>query len=140
MFQGTSLLALDQKGRLMLPTRHKADVLQVCRGQLTLTRHPDGCLVIYPRDSWMEKRAALLALPNTARQLVRLVLGSAVDVELDKAGRLLVPPELRSAAMLDKDVALVGLGEHFELWDRDTWLAKMSAPLTVDMDTISFTF
>jgi MraZ protein len=86
-------------------------------GRLTLTRHPDGCLLVYPRPVWETKREQIAAFPMQARSLQRLLLGNAQDVELDGTGRILIAPELRSAASLERDVMLLGLGAHFELWD-----------------------
>ncbi|HEX7387455.1 MAG TPA: division/cell wall cluster transcriptional repressor MraZ [Castellaniella sp.] len=124
MFQGSSALTLDAKGRMSIPARHR-DVLQSDEeGRLTLTRHPDGCLLLYPRSVWESKREQIAALPANARALQRLLLGSAQDVEMDGAGRILVAPELRVAARLDREVMLLGLGSNFELWDRVTWEAR----------------
>jgi MraZ protein len=88
-----------------------------CDGRLTLTRHPDGCLLVYPRPVWEAKRETIAALPYESRALQRLLLGNASDAEIDGAGRVLVPSELRAAAGLDKDVMLLGMANHFELWD-----------------------
>ncbi|WP_372686085.1 division/cell wall cluster transcriptional repressor MraZ [Castellaniella sp.] len=121
MFQGSSALTLDAKGRMSIPARYR-DVLQTEeQGRLTLTRHPDGCLILYPRSEWEARRAKIAALPASARALQRLLLGSAQDVDMDSAGRILVAPELRSAAGLDRDVMLLGLGANFEVWDRTQW-------------------
>ena len=118
MFQGSSALTLDAKGRMSIPARHR-DVLQSEeQGRLTLTRHPDGCLMLYPRSIWEEKRKQIAALPASARPLQRLLLGNAQDVDMDGAGRILVAPELRAAAGLNRDVMLLRLGSNFELWDR----------------------
>lgn len=100
-----------------MPSRHREALAASCALEVTITRHPDGCLLVYPRPRWEEKRASLAALPYSARFLQRIVLGSAVDLALDKAGRLLIPADLRTLAGIDKDVALVGMGEHFEIWD-----------------------
>ena len=88
-----------------------------CDGRVTLTRHPDGCLLLYPRPRWEQKRAELARLAHSRRVLQRILIGSAVDLELDSSGRILISPELRSAAGLERDVFLSGVGEHFELWD-----------------------
>ena len=116
VFQGASKLALDPKGRISMPTRHRDQLLAGCEGRLTLTRHPDGCLLIYPRPQWESKREELAVLPYSARALQRLLLGNAIDVELDSAGRMLVPTGLREDAGLARDVSLIGMGAHFELW------------------------
>ncbi|MBX6317590.1 division/cell wall cluster transcriptional repressor MraZ [Pigmentiphaga sp.] len=117
MFQGSSALTLDAKGRVSIPTRYRDALIAQAEGRLTLTRHPDGCLLIYPRPIWEEKREQIAAFPMQARALQRLLLGNAQDVELDNAGRILIAPELRAAASLSRDVMLLGLGAHFELWD-----------------------
>jgi len=117
VFQGSSALTLDAKGRVSIPTRHRDALMAQAEGRLTLTRHPDGCLLIYPRPTWEVKREQIAAFPMQARALQRLLLGNAQDVELDNAGRILIAPELRTAAALNRDVMLLGLGAHFELWD-----------------------
>jgi MraZ protein len=117
VFQGASQLTLDNKGRLSMPARHRDALAAQCEGRLTLTRHPDGCVLIYPRPTWEARREQIARLPYAARALQRLLLGAAVDVELDSAGRILVAPELRGAAALERDVMLLGMGAHFELWD-----------------------
>jgi MraZ protein len=117
VFQGASQLTLDAKGRLSMPTRHRDALKAQCEGRLTLTRHPDGCVLVYPRPRWEAKRTEIAILPFAARALQRLLLGSATDLELDAAGRLLIPAELRGPAALERDTMLLGMGEHFELWD-----------------------
>jgi len=117
MFQGASQLTLDGKGRVSVPSRHRDVLTAQCEGRLTLTRHPDGCLLVYPRSVWEARREAIAALPYSARALQRLLLGSAADTEIDSAGRVLVPSELRVAAALERDVMLLGMATHFELWD-----------------------
>ncbi len=118
VFRGTSALALDAKGRINVPVRHRDPLLKVCNGQLTLTRHPEGYLLIYPRPTWDTVEAELIGLKTVSEGWRRIFLGSAVDVEIDSASRVLVPPELRTAAGLDKEVLLIGTGRRLELWDR----------------------
>jgi len=122
VFQGASQLTLDEKGRVSIPTRHRDMLTAQCEGRLTLTRHPDGCLLVYPRPVWEARRETIATLPYSARALQRLLLGSAADTEIDSAGRVLVPSELRVAAGLERDVMLLGMATHFELWD----LARMA--------------
>lgn len=117
VFQGSSALTLDAKGRINFPTRHRDALMAQAEGRLTITRHPDGCLLVYPRPQWEKKREQIAAFPMQARALQRLLLGNAQDVEFDSAGRVLIAPELRSAANLTRDAMLLGMGEHFELWD-----------------------
>jgi MraZ protein len=117
MFQGSSALSLDAKGRMTIPTRHRDALEQQCEGQLTLTRSPDGCLLLFPRPAWVQYRDRIVSLPMNARAWVRIFLGSASDVDMDGTGRILIAPELRQAAALSKEVMLLGLGSHFEVWD-----------------------
>jgi len=133
MFQGSSALTLDAKGRMTMPARHRDALTEQAEGRLTLTRHPDGCLLVYPRPVWEEKRAQVVKLPMSARSFQRLLLGNAQDVELDSAGRVLVAPELRSAAGLTREVMLLGMGAHFELWDAVTLAEREQVDLEQGM-------
>lgn len=126
VFQGSSALTLDTKGRVNIPTRHRDALNELAHGRLTITRHPDGCLLIYPRPEWEMKRDQIAAFPMQARALQRLLLGNAQDVEIDTSGRVLIAPELRAAANLDRDTMLLGMGAHFELWNAAA-LAKREA-------------
>lgn len=126
LFQGSSALTLDSKGRINVPARHRDALTAQAEGRLTITRHPDGCLLVYPRPQWEKKREQIAAFPMQARALQRLLLGNAQDVEIDSAGRVLIAPELRNAASLSRDVMLLGMGGHFELWDAAE-LAKREA-------------
>ncbi len=118
MFQGTSLIALDGKGRLSLPVRHRESLLSSGVNEVTLTRHPDGCVLIYPQPQWQLLSEKLIQLPYALRAFQRMILGSAVTVKIDASGRVLVPSELRALCGLTKDVAFIGLGNHFEVWDQ----------------------
>ena len=86
-------------------------------GQVTLTKHPDGCLMLMPRPAWESFRARLQALPMEVDGWRRIFTGSAVDVDIDSASRLHVSPELRTDAGLVRDVLLMGTGARLELWD-----------------------
>ena len=140
MFEGTTLVKLDAKGRLAIPVRYREAFVVSGIETLTFTRHPDGCLLIYPPDIWEKKRKALAALPFSARALQRLVLGSAQTVTPDAAGRLLVPSSLRALALPDREAVLIGLGEHFELWDLQTYKAAEAKALAEGFDDVDFVF
>ena len=129
MFPGTSLLVLDAKGRLSLPYKYRESLLVPCQGEVTLTSHPDGCVLIYPRAIWVELRSKLASLPYSARALQRVMLGSAIDVNADGSGRLLVPGDLRSLCGLNREVTLIGMGNHFELWDQAKYMQFEQAEL-----------
>lgn len=117
-FTGTSALALDAKGRLSVPARHRDALVEVCSGRLALFRHEAGCLKLLPWPVWEALEGQLMDLPDEAIPYRRLYLGSKVDIDLDGSSRVLIPPELREAAQLTRDVSLVGVGSHFELWDK----------------------
>lgn len=110
-----------------MPTKHRDALIAQCEGRLTLTRHPHGCLLVYPRPVWEAKREQLVKLPGEARELQRLLLGSANDVEFDSAGRVQISMELREVAGLVHDVKLLGMGAHFELWDSERLQAHEDA-------------
>jgi MraZ protein len=126
IFQGTSALTLDGKGRLTVPARHREALAALSGQQLTLTQHPVGCLLVFPRPTWEGFRSQLLGLPMEADGWRRFFVGSAADVEIDTAARVLVPPELRAAAGLDKDVLLLGMGQRLELWDAAKYAAHQA--------------
>jgi MraZ protein len=117
MFQGPAALTLDGKGRLAMPARHRELLAAMGSNQLTITKHPEGSLMIFPRSAWEGFRDRVAALPMEASGWKRVFLGNAMDVEIDAQSRFLVPPELRASAGLVRDVMLLGMGSHFELWD-----------------------
>lgn len=124
VFQGASSLSLDAKGRLSVPTRHR-DVLSAnAAGQLTITKHPDGCLMVFPRPEWEKFRDRIAELPMQAQWWKRMFLGNAVDVDMDGTGRVLISPELREGAGITREVLLLGMGKHFELWDKAKYEAE----------------
>jgi MraZ protein len=136
VFQGSSALTLDAKGRINIPTRHRDALLEQAGGCLTLTRHPDGCLLVYPRPEWVKKREQIAAFPMQARALQRLLLGNAQDAEIDATGRILVAPELRLAVGLSREVMLLGMGSHFEMWDTAALAAREAADLSQSMGEV----
>lgn len=117
MFQGASSVNLDAKGRISIPARHRDALSLQCEGRVTLTRHPHGCLLFFPRPVWEIHREKIAGWPLSARAWQRIFLGSASDVDMDTAGRILISPELRSAAGLTREVMILGMGSHFEIWD-----------------------
>ena len=121
MFQGASSLSLDAKGRLSVPTRHRDVLAATASSQLTITKHPHGCLMVFPRPEWEKFRERLAQLPMSAQWWKRIFLGNAMDVDMDGTGRVLISPELRAAAGLSKEAVLLGMGNHFELWDKATY-------------------
>src|SRR2546428_8656720 len=113
MFGGVSNVSLDSKGRLAIPARHREALLSAFGGCLVVTLDSPDHLLIYPEANWHEVEARLLKLPTgnpSVKAYQRVVLGHAEPLELDSAGRILLPAALRERISLEKDVALVGMG------------------------------
>jgi len=139
VFRGVTALTVDSKGRLAMPARYR-EVLQVrANGKLVITADSALCLLIYAAPDWEPIQQRLMGLssfnPRT-RDLQRLLVGNASDVEMDGAGRILVPAPLRKFAGLEKDVALIGQGGRFELWDEVKWDAQIEKSIALNEDGI----
>lgn len=126
-------MTLDAKGRLSVPTRHRDALTTTFAGRVTVTRSPDGCLMVFPRTEWERYREKVLALPESAKWWKRVLVGSAIDVEMDGTGRVLIAPELRQAAGLTREALLLGMGNHFELWDKAIYEEKEAAAMAEGM-------
>lgn len=132
MFSGVSTLNLDSKGRLAIPARHRDALSSMSAGRVMVTLNPEGCLLIYPQTEWLPIYEQLRKLSGPQASVARIILGFAEELELDSAGRILLPTKLRERAQLNKEVALVGQGNKFELWDDARWNAKVDAVMAVD--------
>jgi len=126
MFYGTHEHTIDDKNRLTLPAKFRDGL----GGGVVLVRGIDGTVDVYPRRSWeasAERISALDSLTREAREMKRFVFAGATVTDLDKQGRVLVPPDLARHASLGRDVAVVGVDDHIEIWDRPQWAAHVSA-------------
>lgn len=116
-----------------MPSRYRDELVSRCAGQLIVTIDAvDPCLCVYPLPEWElieNKLRELASFREENRRLQRLLIGNAVDLELDASGRFLVPPRLREYAKLDKRAMLVGQLNKFQLWDEDAWNAVAEADL-----------
>jgi MraZ protein len=124
VFSGISQINLDDKGRLAIPVKYRESLLERCGGRLTITAHVDPCLLIYPLPDWEPVAKTLDDAPQIdarVRQWHRRLVGHADGVDMDAAGRVLIPPTLRGLAGLGKTVVLVGIGKKFELWSKEGW-------------------
>ena len=133
MFMGEYSHSIDEKGRLIIPSRFREEL----GSSFILTRGMDGCLCVYPQGEWQVLEDKLKSLPLTnknARQITRFLVSGAAACELDKQGRILVPAALREYAGLDKEVVLTGNLERIEIWDKDRWGEISSYD---DMDAIA---
>jgi MraZ protein len=139
VFRGVTALTIDGKGRLAMPARYR-EVLQLrAGGKLVVTADSALCLLIYPAPDWEPIQARLMGLSSfnsRTRDLQRLLVGNASDVEIDGAGRILLPAPLRKFAGLEKDVALLGQGARFELWDEAKWAAQMDQSIALNENGI----
>lgn len=126
MFYGTHEHTIDEKNRLTLPAKFRDGLA----GGVVLVRGIDGTVDVYPRASWeanAERISALDSLTREAREMKRFVFAGATVTDLDKQGRVLVPPDLARHGSIGRDVAVVGVDDHIEIWDRPRWAAHVSA-------------
>lgn len=134
MFRGSSFHNLDSKGRLIIPTRFR-DVLKQSSVHGLMISEMDGALCCYTFEEWrkIEERILNLAVKSeNMRRFRRIFVGGAHECLLDKQGRVLIPPSLRQNAGLDKEVVLVGVLDHFEIWAKESW-AQEDEKLQNDM-------
>lgn len=119
MFMGQYNHTIDAKGRIFVPAKFRETLGE----HFVVTVGLDGCLFLYPDEKWEEFAVQLKALPGTkeARQLQRYFLAGAADIEIDKQGRILIPPHLREQGALEKDVIFVGVLDKIELWSSGRW-------------------
>lgn len=135
MFRGATNLSMDAKGRLAVPAKHRDALLAESAGNVVLTAHPHGCLLLYPQPAWEPIQAKLMALSSFDKQssaFQRLLVGYAEDIVLDATGRLLVSSALRVFAGFEKEVMLVGQGSHFELWSIEAWRKQLDNVMRED--------
>ena len=121
MFMGEYNHTIDQKGRLIIPSRFR----ELLGEEFVLTKGLDGCLCAYPKKEWEAFEDKLRTLPLTdknARTFSRFFVSGACTCELDKQGRILVPQTLREFACLDKDVVLAGNLNRVEIWSKEAWV------------------
>ena len=120
MSKGTYNHSIDAKGRLTIPARFRDELGE----RFVVTRGFDDCLAAYSVGKWTTIEDKLNAIPitNTAgRKLRRVILGNAIECEVDKMGRILIPANLRALAHLKKDVSLTGVGDFIEIRDNALW-------------------
>jgi MraZ protein len=133
-FRGSSNHTIDAKGRLIIPARFKELIGNGGRPGVMVSKM-DKCLVAYPFEMWekIEERILELAERSDAlRRFRRVFLGGAFECFCDKQDRILIPPSLRDYAVLTKEIILVGVLDHFEIWARDSW-DKENALLDQDL-------
>ena len=120
MFIGEYNHALDNKGRIMMPSKFR-DSLGY---EFVMTKGLDNCLFVYPKEEWKVLEEKLRSLPLTnkdARAFVRFFFSGASECNLDKQGRVLIPSNLRSHSKLEKDAVIIGVSSRLEIWSNEEW-------------------
>lgn len=120
MFIGEYSHNIDPKKRVAIPSKFR----ETFAGRAVVTRGLDKCLFVYPLKTWEELSGKLGSLPmgeSGTRSFVRLMLAGAVDVDIDKMGRILIPDYLKKYAGLQKGVVIAGLYNRLEIWDETKW-------------------
>lgn len=118
MFMGQYEHSIDAKGRIIIPARFRENLGE----SFVVTRGLDGCLFLYPDAEWQKFVEKLQSLPSNqnTRRMQRQFLSKAMEVAIDKQGRILIPSLLREIASLEKEVVFVGMMNRIEVWDKQT--------------------
>lgn len=120
MFIGEYNHTLDNKGRMTIPSKFRESLGE----EFVITKGLDSCLFIYPKSEWEIFENKLKALPLTnkdARAFVRYFFAGAIECTLDKQGRVLIPPNLRTHSGIDKDAIVIGVSTRVEIWSSENW-------------------
>ena len=120
MFMGQYQHSLDPKGRVIIPSKFREQLGE----SFVLTKGLDHCLFVYPKDEWNVLEQKLKSLPFTqkdARAFIRFFFSGAVETEMDKQGRILIPPQLREHARIEKDLMIIGVSNRVEIWSLEEW-------------------
>ncbi len=121
MFIGEYEHSVDTKGRVIMPAKLREDI----GDKFILTKGLDGCLFAYSQKEWTNFEEKLKTLPLTnknAREFIRFFLAGAIECEIDKQGRFLIPGNLRSYSKLDKEIVIIGVGTRIEIWNKQEWM------------------
>jgi MraZ protein len=142
-FSGKHYKSLDSKGRLIVPAPFREILSSNHSSKLIITNEVfDGCLCAYPVDEWQKLIDKVNGMPQTLAAIkyyMRRVIGSAVECEVDKQGRVLIAPALRQDAGLNSEVVMLGLGNRIEIWDKDA-LSDVADPSKIDKEAFEEKF
>jgi len=120
MFLGEYQHSLDAKGRIIVPSKFREEL----GARFIATKGLDNCLFLYPMDEWKVIEEKLRTLPFTradVRSFARFFFSGASELEIDKQGRILLPPNLREYAGIEKDLTIIGVGARVEIWANEKW-------------------
>ena len=134
MFMGQYGHNIDSKGRTIIPSKYREGL----GDKFVITRGLDGCLFLYPMPEWEKFVDKLQQLPSSqkTRKIQRQFLSKAMEVSLDKPGRLLLPKMLRASAGLEKEVVFAGMMNRVEVWDKERFAAEELEEEEVSLDSI----
>ncbi len=125
MFIGEYQHSIDNKGRIIIPSKFREDLGE----EFVMTKGLDNCLFVYPKEEWtiLENKLKTLPLTNRdARAFIRFFFSGATECIPDKQGRVLIPANLREHSKLDKDVVVIGVSTRMEIWSKEEWEAYNS--------------
>jgi len=137
MFRGSHPHSLDDKGRIIIPTRFR-DYIRAGGSDAIMITGMDRCLFAYTLEGWGKVETRILSLAensDTMRRFRRSFVGNAHECQFDRQGRVLIPPQLRTYAALDKEIVLVGVLNHFEVWSKENWDKEKEA-VELDMQKV----
>lgn len=120
MFLGTYFHTLDDRGRTSVPKKFREQLGSIA----IITRGLDGCLFLFSQGTWGSIEQKILLAPLTradARSFSRHILSGAIQVTIDRLGRILIPDYLLEFVKIKTEIAILGVGERIELWDKQTW-------------------
>ena len=126
MFYGEYEHTIDRKGRLIVPAKFRQALKTQEVKSLFLTRGLDGCLFLFPEAEWRTAESRFKQIPFTkaeGRKFNRLFFSGAVEVVIDRLGRLLIPRTLKEFAQIKQDVVVVGVSNRMEVWAKEKWQA-----------------
>ena len=134
MFYGETRVSIDDKGRLAIPTEHRAQVSALSANALVVCYNPfeADCLWIFPRPEWLRIRDQVMGLSSAKaahREIQRRLVGAAAALDLDAQGRIVLPHAARGYANLGKQGVLLGIGMKFELWSEAAHSARLAQPI-----------
>jgi MraZ protein len=127
MFRGRFEHIIDSKGRISIPAKYRELLAEKDDERLIITNF-DRCLVAYPYEEWRnveEKIGSLSMVKKEAKAFQRFFVSGAAECPIDKLGRILIPPTLRSYAHLEKDVVFAGMLKKFEIWSKERFLEEI---------------
>lgn len=123
MFRGSSFHTIDSKGRIIIPTRFR-DIIRAGGGNGIVVSRMDKSLVSYTLEGWSKIESKILSLAEKSenmRRFRRVFIGGSFECSCDNQDRILIPPALRQYAELKKEIVLIGVLDHFEVWSRENW-------------------